>query len=96
MEIITLSGKISRPPECRKDRKGNKYFCFVVCCTSNYNCDVKDTYYRCFCYDQNMGDLRKGDVVFLQGDLYMNITTCDGAPILSCDVYVKNISRGNS
>ena len=94
MEIITLSGTVSSVPESRKDLNGNNYIRFVVRCTTNdHTGDVKDTYYRCLCYDPNMKDLRKGDVVFLHGDLYANITTCDGTPILSCEVGVKCITK---
>lgn len=93
MEIITLAGKVSSIPEYRKDRNGNDYICFVVRCSSELTGDVKYTHYRCFCYDPSMKGLLKGDVVFLQGDLNLNIKTNDGSPVLSCDVYVKCITK---
>lgn len=85
MEIITLAGTVSSACEYRKDVNGNNYIRFVVRC--GY------TYYRCFCYDPNMKGLLKGDVVFLQGDLNVDIKTNDGTPVLSCDVFVKCITK---
>ena len=94
MEIITLSGKVTGICEYRKDKNGNHYIRFKVCCVGkDYNGGVKYTFYRCFCYDTSFKDLQNGDTVFLSGDLVMNI---NGEPAIICDVYVKNISRGNS
>lgn len=98
MEIITLSGKVTGICECRKDKNGNKYIRFKVCCVGkDYGGDVKYTVYRCFCYDTNFNDLQNGDTVFLCGDLNMSIKDdISGRPALNCDVYVKCISRGDS
>ena len=91
METITLSGKVTGICEYRKDKNGNNYIRFKVCCVGKDNI----THYRCFCYDTSFKDLKNGDIVFLFGDLVMSIKE-DGEPAIICDVYVKNISRGNT
>lgn len=97
MEIITLSGKISGICELRKDKNGNNYIRFKVCCAGkDYSGNPKYTTYRCFCYDTTYSTLKNGDLVFLSGDLNTTIRTDEnGKSWLNSDVYVKNITTGN-
>lgn len=96
MEIITLSGKVSGVCEYRKDKNGNYYIRFKVCCTGkDYSGGVKYTFYRCFCYDTSFKDLQNGDTVFLSGDLNTSLRTDEaGKSWINSDVYVKNITKG--
>ncbi|MBQ8482880.1 MAG: single-stranded DNA-binding protein [Bacteroidales bacterium] len=97
MEIITLSGRLYGDCEQKTDKNGNRYIRFKVSCTGrDYSGNIKYTMYRCFCYDTSYSILKNGDLVFLSGDLNTSIRTDDtGKSWINCDVYVKNITKGN-
>lgn len=96
MEVIILSGKVSGACEFRKDRNGNNYIRFKVCCTrKSLAGSVSYTMYRCFCYDTSFGSLKNGNVAFILGDLEIVMKTDEnGKTWVNNNVYVKNISVG--
>jgi len=91
MEEIVLSGILSEDAAKRTDKKGYEYIRFKVGCEGlDIYGEPRVTIYRCYSYDLQFANLKKGDLVFLIGSF--NVNRIDGK--YYCDVYVHQISRG--
>lgn len=91
MEAITLSGILADDCEKKTDKKGHQYIRFKVSCegTDIYG-KPRITQYRCYLYNMQFDNLKKGELVFLTGSF--NLNQFNGR--INCDIYVQQIARG--
>lgn len=95
MEVITISGCLPDDCEVCTDKRGNSFVRFKVSC-KNKDYDGKTVYhvYRCYCYYAGFEDLRRGEKVYIVGDLsYYLREDKNGKTWLNMDVYVRHIDR---
>lgn len=89
MEAITISGNLAADCEPKTDKKGHSYIRFIVACESK---DVlgkpRTNNYRCFCYNTQFENLKKGDFVVVSGSF--NVNEYKGK--ISFDIYVQQIA----
>ena len=92
MLIITLSGILENDSVQRKDNKGRNYIMFrVICDEPDYKGNLAVNIFRCYGYNLNYSELKKGDFVFLTGNFRFSVR--DG--IIDSEILVLNLSLGN-
>lgn len=96
MQIITISGTLLTNAEKCTDKNGKNYTRFTVTCGGT---DVfgrsQYTHYRCTCYVSGYEGMKKGDQIFLSGNLSAKVRIAeDGKSYLNMDVMVYQVSGG--
>lgn len=88
---ITLNGVLSEDCEKKTDKKGREYIRFRVGCKDIDNSpNPSITVFRCFSYNTQFSNLKKGDYVFITGSLKTNTFN----EKTNLDVYISNIVKG--
>ena len=96
MQVITISAKLLGGSERKIDKAGHEYIRFKASCKSEAHGKIKTTIYRCYCYNSDIEELHDGEIVFLSGDIDMNVCIDDnGKAWMNCDVYVRQIERAS-
>ena len=86
-----MSGILQEDCEQKTDKKGHNYIRFKVAChgidpTGNTRLNT----YKCYTYNTQFSNLKKGDLVFITGTL--NIYLYKG--VINLDVYVQHLTPG--
>lgn len=90
MEAIMLSGVVSEDCEKKTDKKGHDYVRFKLGCEGiDIYGKPRVTQYRCYLYNMQYDNLKKGELVTLTGSF--NCNQFNGK--INFDIYVHQISR---
>lgn len=91
MECVTISGILEDDCKQKKDRNGNLCWDFTVICEGiDIYGKTSHTYYTCHCWKTEFSNLKKGELVFINGT--QKISFIKGKPRI--DVYVRDVQNG--
>ena len=98
IQTIILLGHLMTDAETFIDKDGHDFIRFKMCCRkTTFKGESKFTVYRVCCYQKGFENMKRGDQVYVSGDLDINVHIDDKGKVwLNTEVYARQIAKGST